>query len=143
MSIKSRFLVIAVHLAAVAFAADEITVNSSLAISSGSVVQSQKSGDVVLDMTNATPRFAAGILSVGVTPVALPVGSVTAPGYLWAKNTATNYWVDMGPTNVGAILPVVRLAPGEVFQGPLAPGASVYFAGPTNDLGMQYFLITR
>jgi hypothetical protein len=144
MPIKARALIVIIQLAcAGAFAADEITVSASLSLSSGAVLQSQKSGDVVFDMTNAAPRFSAGILAVGVSPTALPVGSVNAPGYAWLKNVSTNYWVDAGPTNAGAILPTVRLGPGEVFQGPLAPGAAIFFAGPTNDVGLQYFLITR
>lgn len=144
MSIKSRALIVMLQLATAAvFAADEITVSTSLKLASGTVIQSQDSGIVTLDMTNAAPRFSAGILSVGLSPVALPVGSVNAPGYLWAKNTSTNVYADMGPTNAGAILPTVRLQPGEFFAGPLAPGASIFFSGPTNDIGVQYFLITR
>jgi len=150
---KTMLIAALVAVAIVAQAADEITISANVTLSSGNVSQNQKSGDLKYTMTNATPFFASGLLSVSTTITALPVGSVNAPGYLWAKNTATNFYdtatnlvyvyIDMGPTNEAAILPTVRLMAGEVYQGPLAPGASIYFQSGTNTQGLQYFLITR
>lgn len=140
--------------AAACMAADEITVNTTVKLASGNVSQSQLSGDVKLDMTNASPLFVGGVAAVTTTKSALPVGSVNAPGFLWAKNTATNFYdsatnlilvsVDVGPTNeAGAMVPTIRLMEGEVMTAPLAPGAALYFQGNTNTQGVQYFLITR
>jgi hypothetical protein len=141
-------------LAIVAGAADEITANASVRLTAGGVSQSQSSGDLRFTMTNSSPLFSAGILATTTTKAALPKGSVTAPGYLWVKNTATNFYdadtnlvsvyVDMGPTNqTGEITANVRLMAGEIALVPLAPDALIYFQANTNTLGLQYYLITR
>jgi hypothetical protein len=143
-----------VAFSAIANGADEITVSASAKIASGPVIQSQATGDLKFDMTNAQAVYASGVVLVNMNALtALPVGSVSAPGYLWARNTATNFydantnlikvWVDIGPTNDGAILPTARLNAGEVWMAPLAPGASINLTASTNGVSFQYYLITR
>jgi hypothetical protein len=140
------------------FGADEITVSANLTITSGAVSQSQKSGDLRLDMYAAQPVYNAGVTVIGTAWTSLPVGAVTSNGFLWVKNTSTNIyispdlsetnaagnWISIGVTNAGAgIVSFSKLYAGEVGTFPLDPAAGIYLQAVTSNIPAQLFLITR
>lgn len=144
----NRIATLAVCLFAVAsFAADEIVVNATLSLSSGTVSQSQKSGDVKLDMTASTPVYAGGVLMLtSATTQALDAaGAVADPGYLWAKNASpTNVTIYAGPTNeAGIVQAVIELQPGELMIVPRGDEPLYFYGATTNPVPLQWFLITR
>ena len=132
-------------LTACAYATDEITVSASAKINSGYVVQSQASGDVRLDMTNATPLYAGGVIRLSnAATQALDSASVNAPGYLWVKNTASNLTVRGGPTNAaGIMLPLIELQAEEVAMFPRGSEALYWTATTATNASLQWFLLTR
>lgn len=144
----NRIATLAICLFAVAsFAADEITVNATLSLSSGTVSQSQKSGDLKLDMSASTPVYAGGVLTLtSATTQALDTaGAVADPGFLWAKNaSATNVTIYAGPTNAaGVVVAVIELKPGELMIVPRGDEALYFYGATTNPVPLQWFLITR
>jgi hypothetical protein len=132
-------------LAASAFGADEIVLSASLKIASGSVIQSQASGELKYDMTAATPVYAGAVtLLSNATTQTLDAAAVGDPGYLWAKNTSTNGIIYAGPTNAaGTLLPVIELRPGELHMIPRGSADMLFTSSVTNLTALQWFLITR
>lgn len=132
-------------LASIAFGADEIVLSASLKIASGAVIQSQASGELKYDMTAETPVYAGAVtLLSNATTQTLAAATVGDPGYLWAKNTATNGVIYAGPTNAaGTLLPVIELRPGELHMIPRGSADLLFTSSVTNLTALQWFLITR
>ena len=132
-------------IAPVAWAADEIIVSASAKISSGYVVQSQSSGDVKLDMTNATPVYAGGVVLLSnAATQALDSSAVSAPGYLWIKNASTNLTIRGGPTNAaGILLPLIELRAEEIGMIPRGSEPVYWTATSATNAALQWFLLTR
>jgi hypothetical protein len=143
-------------LAAGAYAADEITVSANVSLTAAGVIQSQKSGDIKLDMGATSPTYNGGVVLIGTAWTALPVGGVTTNGFLWFKNANTNAlitgavtneygpWIQAGVTNSGAaIVPFGKVWNTELGIVPLDPDALIFFRAVTNNVPLQFFLITR
>jgi hypothetical protein len=142
---RTKLIFISALLAGAALASDEITVSASAKLASGSVLQSQASGELKLTMTAAVPVYAGAValLSNAATQT-LDTAAVASKGYLWGKNASTNGYIRGGPTNAaGAMLPVVELRPGEVQLLPSGSEILYWTSTVTNQTAFQWFMLTR
>ena len=94
--------------------ANTVSINVSLSFRAGSLTD-QFTANGTFAVTTAAPSKAAGAPSIPTTAggTALGLGSLTTPGWMFAKNLdATNY-VDLGLVTGGTFYPFARLLPGE------------------------------
>lgn len=93
--------------------AREIAITNKLIISNGSLKYRYDPGTAYV--TQATGIMYDDVLTRTTSDVALTIGSIAAADYGYANFTnldATNY-IDIGPESSSAIVPMLRLLPGE------------------------------
>lgn len=79
----------------------------------------------------ATPLAQTEILTISTADTVLSLATVTTPAWLIIQNLDTTNYLDIGPTSAGAIVPMIRLAPGATgIPGagvaiPLTPGVTL------------------
>jgi len=118
------------------FAADEITASYGLSVEKGYLSFSRAVQGQKIDMTGDAVDFK--VTNVGTNPTTVTVtDSVGTPGMAFWRNGSTNLTVNIG---VDATLPLVRLYPGECWQGRLATNtvsmvAATNWYGATNLTG--------
>ncbi len=104
--------------------ADEITVLCKLKVKNGTLDLNYTSGSVQFDQAAARGGN-PGTVNIGTSDEALALGDITTPGWCYMINLdATNY-VDIGPEDTGAIVPFLRLEPGEPALMRLSPSVTV------------------
>ena len=102
--------------------ANEITLTSSLGVTSGTLNVSQSSSKQI-DQTNKAALVKK--VSCTTSDTALSFTGLTAVKAIQIENTdATNY-VTIGPDVAGAIAPFARLYPGQNMAVPLTPSITV------------------
>ena len=116
--------------------ADELTVTAGLAYSNGGVSLSKSATDLVTVSANYVVHQIHTVTTIGE---ALPLGSVTTPGYCLIKNTDAANFILVG--NSGDT-PVIRVEAGELavfrFSQAITPAA----IADTANVAIEYYLIS-
>ena len=95
-----------------------------------------KSRSFKFDRTGVDPGGSApGLVVVPfATDPAIDVSALNALGVMTIENIDSTNFVDVGPTNTGAIEPMVRILPGESWPFRLTPGIVLRAQADTADV---------
>jgi hypothetical protein len=108
-------------------AAESITVNASVILTSGAISETHNSGAVVITPATSPVLFASGAVTLSTAWQPISIGSVGTLGYCWARNATTNNIVDIGVTNAAGVSAFATLDALNVGMLPLYTGG-VYYA---------------
>lgn len=120
--------------------ANEITVNVSLKVQNGNLVQQHSPGS--LTFNQATALAIGGVQTIGnATHEALVLGTdVTTPGWTYMRNIDTSNHVSIGTVVSGTFYPVVHLEPGEASVYRMAPTFVPYAKAASGSVNLQYMI---
>lgn len=104
--------------------ADEITVSASLRVSNGNFSFRKDTGFSQFDQA-AAGGGNPGTVNIGTSDEAISLGDITTPGWAFIQNLDGTNYVDIGPDSTGAIVPIIRLEPGEFALLRLTPTVSL------------------
>lgn len=115
---------------------NEITMTGTFTVSPSGVNKFERDVSVAADQTGA--KKVENQVSVATSATAIPLGSVTSPGWAWFKNMdATNFLViHDGATKAGHT--IARLYPGKEFVVPLDPTCVPYATADTGACLLDY-----
>lgn len=100
----------------------EISVSSTLKVTNGSYTYKRTHS---FDAEQTTARGGnPGVVNVGTAEEVIAIGDLTTPRWAFLINLDANYYVDVGPYSA-ALVPFVRILPGEGFPIPLYPGVLI------------------
>lgn len=102
--------------------ANEITIQSNIAVSNGGLSTDTKQASYRVNQTTAAIHDA--VHTITTTEAALSFPTITTKGYLWLKNLDSTNFVTFGPESGGAMVPFIKLAAGET-AGPMEIASGV------------------
>ncbi len=122
--------------------ANEITVSAGLTVYKSSVMSSAVGRSVVdATFTMTGNPYVQGVISVGTSAEAIPLGEVTQPHWAWFKNLdATNY---LTIRNGASGADLLRLYPGELCPVPLDITATPYAVADTAACLLEYAIFSK
>jgi len=124
---------VAVLLAGLAYAGDEIKVKTQLKVVNGEFNLTRDSGSKAFDQTGNSADYR--VLTVGTSVALVSVATdVSTNGWAWFKNSTTTagHYIDIGPSNSAAFSPFVRLQPTEFAMFRLHPTNNIHTQAASN-----------
>lgn len=98
--------------------ANEITVQASLSVRSGSLDYRSRPSTFRADVVSATPKGPTpGAITVAVTHTNVDLSQLGTPGMVWLQNLDAVHYVEVGVylSWLGLFVPVIELGPGEAY----------------------------
>jgi hypothetical protein len=103
--------------------AGEIRVNLQANLVNGNLLDEFKPGQIAINQTTKTAF--SPTLTIGTSEEALVFTDLTSLGCVGFRNLDPTNYVDIGPESGGAMVPMIRLLPGEIAWMRLKPGITV------------------
>lgn len=121
--------------------ADEIKVRIKMQATNGYLSELFDPGEVSITQTTANAH--CPVIDVGTTEEAISFGDVSAAnvGYVAFRNLDTTNYVRIGPESAGAMVPMIRLAAGEVAVMRLNPSVTLRAQANTAAVKLQMKLL--
>lgn len=95
-------------------------------------------GTPVLQFNQTTPGFTEGSASIGTSPQAIPLGSVTTPHFAFFRNLDTTNYLTLQNGASGAVF--LRLLPGELSVVALDPTCVPYATAHSAACVLEYLI---
>jgi len=103
--------------------ASEISVQGTLTVRNGYLYRQHTPGRISVDQ--ATLGGYNAVLSIGTSEEAIALTDVANAGWAYFRNLDEDNFVEIGPTSGGAIVPFIRLEPGEYAICRLTPAVAL------------------
>lgn len=117
--------------------ANEISASCTLRVTNGNLKSNLTPGSVSIDQAVARGP-APGSVNVGTTEEVISFAELTTLGIIQIINLDTTNYVQFGPESGGAMIPSVRLKPGEPNQFRLEPGVTYRAKANTAACNVQF-----
>ena len=119
--------------------ADEISLATTMVVRKGYLDWTRQRSRSY-SLVSSAPAKSGGIISVGTTHEALPMGDVASAGVARLENVdATNY-IEVGVVVSGTFYPLLKLKAGECYPTRFAPAATIYVKANTAAALLDYDL---
>lgn len=117
---------------------NEIRVNANVTCTNGSYTDSFLRN---IQVNQATANGTRPGIVCTTTDTALSFPGISAFGFLCAFNQDPVNYVQIGPDNSGAILPMVRVGPGEVAVMRIVPGITLRAQAHTASCDVMFWML--
>ena len=112
--------------------ADELAIQIAMRLQNGSL-NINHNESISVDQTNARGGV-PGTVTVGTSEEVISTGDITTLGYAFIINLDSTNYVRFGPESGGAMVPFLRLKPGEFDILRLEPGITIRGQANTADV---------
>lgn len=119
--------------------ANEISYNISLSCAKGFESEAFKPGALAAD--KATIGAEGNTQIIGTSDEVVSFGDLAAARWCALRNLDTTNYVDIGPESGGAIVPLIRLKPGEACLFPLKPSAVLRGQANTSSVKLKKLIL--
>jgi len=119
--------------------ANEITLKFSLQAENGFLKESVNIGQLQIDQ--AAVGMAGGAQSIGTSEEVVGFGDVSTEGLLYLRNLDDTNYVEFGPEDTGAMVPIGKLEPGEFAVFRLKPSVVLRAQADTAACLLQVLLL--
>lgn len=92
--------------------ANEITITGNLSCTNGTFSFATRESSKQANQS-AVGGGGPGVVSCTTSDTVVTLGNLTTPGWGFIKNLDSTNYVEIGPTSGGAIVPFIKLLPGE------------------------------
>lgn len=106
--------------------ANEITLRWSLDVTKGNLSRRLSPVSQSITLSAASPAVAGGVISVGTTHEAIPLGDLAGNGIAWVRNLETTNYLEIGVVVSSTFYPLLKLKAGESFPLRIASGVAPY-----------------
>lgn len=122
--------------------ASEISISAAMNVTAGEYTHNKSLSSEAQDLT--TTVASGGVLSVGTSEEAIPLGDLTTPGWAYFKNVSTaDKYIEVGQMVSATFTPFLKLFQGQ-FAGPMPLGvAAPYAKAEAAACGLEYYILER
>jgi len=137
-------MIVCALLAGGIYAANEISVTTSIKVSKGNYDLSRSVGGNQIDMSGVNVSSLIQDIGTGAHELIVVATDVTTNGYAYCRMLTTNatYYVDIGPQGASTnLLPFIRLYAGETAVFRLHPTNAVYAQASGGTVSLEWTVI--